>query len=135
MPRRRRSTCSFAEALAEELRREPVDVLALCPGATRSAFGARAGYRSGDLPGSADPQDVAAHGLAALGRQSVFVAGLLNQAALGPVVLPRRLVTGAVGLAMRLVAGRRPLSRRLAPTAVARVTSVPCRQRCELRRG
>ena len=97
---------NFAEALAEELRRDPVDVLALCPGATRSAFGGRAGYPSGSLPGAADPQDVAAHGLAALGRQSVFVAGLLNQAALGPVVLPRRLVTGAVGLAMRLVAGR-----------------------------
>jgi len=95
----------FAEALAEELRGEPVDVLALCPGATRTDFGTRSGL-SGSVPGAADPGDVAAQGLAALGRQTVHVAGLLNQAALGPVVLPRRLISGAVGLAMRLATGR-----------------------------
>ena len=48
----------------------------------------------------------AAQGLSALGRQTVHVAGLLNQAALGPMVLPRRLISSAVGMAMRLVAGR-----------------------------
>ena len=39
-------------------------------------------------------------------RETVRVVGRLNQAALGPVVLPRRLVTGAVGLAMRFVTAR-----------------------------
>ncbi len=96
----------FTEALAEELRGEPVDVLALCPGATRTRFGAKADSPSSQMPGISDPRHVAAEGLAALGRETVRVAGLLNQAAFGPVVLPRRLMTGAIGLAMRFVAGR-----------------------------
>ncbi len=96
----------FAEALAEEVRDEPVDVLALCPGATRTSFDAGPVFSPGNMPGAADPGEVAAQGLAALGRQTVHVAGLLNQAALGPMVLPRRLISGAVGMAMRLVASR-----------------------------
>jgi uncharacterized protein len=96
----------FTEALAEELRDEPVDVLALCPGATRTDFGARSGFSVNSVPGAADPADVATGALASLGRQTVHVAGLLNQAALGPVVVPRRLLNGAVSLAMRLVSGR-----------------------------
>lgn len=96
----------LAEALVEELRGEPIDVLALCPGATRTDFGRRAGYAARNFPGAGDPGDVAVAALAALGRQSVYVAGRLNQAALGPVILPRRLLAGAVGLAMRFVAGR-----------------------------
>ncbi len=96
----------FTEALAEELRGQPVDILALCPGATRTRFGGDAEASPRQMPGASDPRDVAAEGLAALGRDTVRVAGLLNQAAFGPVVLPRRLVTSAVGLAMRFVAGR-----------------------------
>ncbi|MGZ8404017.1 MAG: SDR family NAD(P)-dependent oxidoreductase [Rhodoplanes sp.] len=96
----------FAEALSEELRGEPVDVLALCPGATRTRFAGAAEDQRRYFPGASDPRDVAAQGLASIGRDSVRVAGFLNQAALGPVVLPRRLVTSAVGLAMRLVTGR-----------------------------
>lgn len=96
----------FAEALAEELHDEPADVLALCPGVTRTRFDAGPMFTPGNVPGAADPGDVAAQGLAALGRQTVYVAGLLNQATLGPVVLPRRLISSAVGMAMRLVAGR-----------------------------
>lgn len=96
----------FAEALAEELRGQPVDVLALCPGATRTAFGPRAGYRSSGLPGAADPRSVARGALSALGCQTVHVAGGLNQAALAPVVLPRRVATGLIGRAMRLFVAR-----------------------------
>ena len=51
---------SFTEALAAELRGEPIDVMALCPGATRSEFGARAGFTGGQLPGAADPETVVA---------------------------------------------------------------------------
>lgn len=93
---------SFAEALAEEMRGEPVDVLALCPGATRTDFGASAGF-GGDIPGAADPATVARDGLAALGRQTVKITGLIDQAALGPMLLPRRAVTGLVGTAMRVL--------------------------------
>jgi hypothetical protein len=98
----------FTEALAEELKGAPVDVLALCPSATRTAFGARAGYGFGDLPGAADPRAVARDALDALGRRTVHVGGTVGRAALGPVVLPRRLMTGAIGMAMRfLVPGNR----------------------------
>lgn len=96
----------FTEALAEELRGEPIDVLALCPGATRTKFAADAGFRRGNIPLAEEPRTVAAAGLAALGRDTVHVAGRLNRAALGPLVLPRRLVTGAVGLAMRYLTAR-----------------------------
>ena len=96
----------FTEALAEELRDQPIDVVALCPSATRTDFGARAGWQGGGLLGAADPGDVAADALYALGRQTVCVPGRLNEAALSPVVMPRRLLTGALGLAMRIVAGR-----------------------------
>jgi hypothetical protein len=99
----------FAEALAEELRGEPINVLVLCPGATRTAFGARAGYDPGSLPGAADPMRVARDGLKALGRETIHVSGPLSQAALAPLVAPRRLLTSAVGLAIRaLVFTQRP---------------------------
>ncbi len=59
----------FAEALAEEMRDDPVDVLALCPGATRTAFGARAGFDGGPVPGAADPGAVAREALDVIGVQ------------------------------------------------------------------
>jgi short-subunit dehydrogenase len=96
----------FTEALADELRGEPIDVLALCPGATRTGFGGAVDHEPVTVPAASEPRDVAAAGLAALGRDTVRITGRLNQAALGPAVLPRRLMTGAVGLAMRFVAGR-----------------------------
>jgi short-subunit dehydrogenase len=98
---------SFAEALADELRGEPIDIVALCPGATRTRFGARAGFDLGNVPGAADPRTVARDGLRALGRQTVAVSGLLNQATLGPAIAPRRIATGAIGLAMRALLLRR----------------------------
>jgi|APTNR8051073442_1049403.scaffolds.fasta_scaffold05977_2 hypothetical protein len=96
----------FAEALAEELRGSPADVVALCPGATRTSFGSRAGYRGGSFPGAADPRAVARDGLNALGRETVRVTGLVTQATLGPAVLPRRLITGVLGVAMRAMTAR-----------------------------
>jgi short-subunit dehydrogenase len=96
----------FTEALAEELRNEPIDVMALCPGPTRTAFGSRAGYDLGNLPGAADPADVAKGAMAALGRETVHVSGFFSQTALAPVVRPRRLITGAIGWAMRWAASR-----------------------------
>jgi hypothetical protein len=96
----------FAEAIAEELRREPIDILALCPGATRTGFGRSAGFELGNLPGAADPRSVAAQGLAALGRERVRFTSLVDQAALGPLVLPRRAIAGALGAALRLLKPR-----------------------------
>jgi short-subunit dehydrogenase len=42
---------SLAEALAAELAGEPVDVLALCPSATRTRFAERSGWRGGSEAG------------------------------------------------------------------------------------
>ncbi len=95
----------YGEGLAEELRGQPVSVLVVCPGATRTAFGGRAGYE-GEMPGAAEPRDVARKALAALGRQTVVVTGTVSPVALNPLLAPRRLVTSALGAGMRMVAGR-----------------------------
>lgn len=94
---------AYGEALAQELRDEPVDVLVLCPGATRTGFGARAGFEIGSLPGAADPQTVAREGLNALGRRTVHVVGLGTRTLLTPFLVPRRLATGGLGWLMEVV--------------------------------
>lgn len=94
---------SFAEALSEEMRGQPVDVMALCPGATRTAFGTRAGFSQASFPGAADPRTVVRDGLRALGRQTVKVSGLVEKAAIGPMLRPRGALTGVIGTAMRVV--------------------------------
>ena len=70
----------YAEGLAGELAREPVDVLALCPGPTRTRFFERARGQALPKPGLVDPEQVAREGLAALGRRPVHVVGGGNQA-------------------------------------------------------
>ncbi len=93
----------LAESLAEELADDPVDVLAFCPGATRTAFGTRAGFAAGNLPGAADPRAVAREALGALGRRRVHVSGFARRAALAPVLLPRLLAAKGLGAMMDLV--------------------------------
>ena len=66
----------YAEALAEELSDAPVDVLALCPGATRTRFFERANMTPVDsLPQMHEPDRVAREGLQALGHRIVHVVG------------------------------------------------------------
>ena len=79
---------SLAEALAAELSSEPVDVLALCPTATRTHFAARSGF-GGNLPGAEDPADVAAAALHALGRVRTLVRGPLSGLLLSGPALAR----------------------------------------------
>ena len=67
----------LAEGLAVELAREPVDVLALCPGATATRFGDRAEFGAS---GGHSAERVARDGLAALGKRSVCVVGAANRA-------------------------------------------------------
>jgi short-subunit dehydrogenase len=87
----------YAEALATELAGSPVDVLALCPGATRTAFGARAGTPTGPVSLAHAAERVAREGLAALGRGPVHVVGGANLAtALGLRLLPRPLIRRGV---------------------------------------
>lgn len=65
----------LAEGLAVELAEEPVDVLALCPGATATRFGERAAFAPS---GGHSAARVARDGLAALGKRSVCVVGSAN---------------------------------------------------------
>ena len=113
----------LAESLAEELRGEPIDVLALCPGATRTEFGRRAGFALESFPGAADPRTVAEEALRALGRHTVLVSGRLRRAAYAPLTLPRALAARGLGLAIGLLDRFQPPEDRFGddgPTAAAR---------------
>ena len=98
----------YTQALAAELRSEPIDVLTLCPGPTRTAFGRRAGFSLGSLPGAFSPETVARQGLDALGRRPVHVMGPVSRSLLAPGLTAQHVVTQGLGVAMRLL-GRRGL--------------------------
>lgn len=82
---------SFTESLAAELSGRPIDVLCSCPGAVKTEFGSRAGYRGGSMPGAMSPEKVAKASLAALGRQTTVVIGTASAAAFTPVAIARSL--------------------------------------------
>ena len=84
----------YAEALAAELAGQPIDVLALCPGGTRTRFGERAGIHARHSNGWDSPERVAREALAALGQRSVHIVGGRNRLVTTmPRFLPRRTVT------------------------------------------
>jgi short-subunit dehydrogenase len=89
--------------LAAELKREPIDLLTLCPGATRTAFGQRAGFAPGNLPGAADPAVVAREALSALGKRPVRIMGPIARSLLGPGLTAQYLATQTLGTLMRAV--------------------------------
>ena len=84
---------SFSESLHEEVRHRGVVVTAVCPGATRTEFGAAAGADDGDLPDLLwqTPEQVAAEALAATARgRAVRVTGTVNRVSSAvTTVLPR----------------------------------------------
>jgi len=87
---------NYTEALAEELVREPVDILALCPGATETRFFARAGAGKPVMTTLHSAERVAQEGLRALGQTRVHVVGPTNYlASIAMRFLPRRFVTAA----------------------------------------
>ncbi|HAA91437.1 MAG TPA: oxidoreductase [Rhodospirillaceae bacterium] len=94
----------WGEALAEELRSDPIDILVLCPGATRTEFFNRAEMDGSMLNNMEEPEAVARKALAALGRHTVFVSNGSTRLALAPAILPRRLLTKGIGHFLR---GRR----------------------------
>jgi len=92
----------FAEGLAGELKREPVDVLALCPGGTATNFFTRAGMDAVKIPALADPDRVAREALVALGKRSILVVGANNRAFVALTrLLPRRVMRNGAGSFMR----------------------------------
>ena len=92
----------YAEALAEELSGAPVDVLALCPGATRTRFFERAHIAKPGVSQMHDSDRVAREGLQALGQRVVHVVGPGNYLATTAArFLPRRFAVSAAEKVMR----------------------------------
>jgi short-subunit dehydrogenase len=92
----------FAEALAEEMTGEPIDILALCPGATQTRFFDRANVVQPVATSIHGADRVAHEGLQAIGHRRVHVVGSGNYlAAAASKFLPRRLVTLAAERVMR----------------------------------
>jgi len=86
----------YTEALAEELSDRPIDVLALCPGATKTRFFERAGIEHLGFS-MHEPDRVVREGLQALGHRPVHIVGPGNYLATAAMrFLPRRIVTAAV---------------------------------------
>ena len=87
---------NYTEALAEEMSAEPIDILALCPGATDTRFFQNAGVERPAMTVIHQPDRVAAEGLRYLGHARVHVVGPTNYlASLAMKLLPRRFVTAA----------------------------------------
>jgi len=92
----------YAEALGADLEGQPCDVLALCPGFTKTRFGDRSGMKSWMFHEGADPNDVARAAIDGLGRKRVVVIG--SGSILTPLIarlLPRRWANGAVVASMK----------------------------------
>jgi short-subunit dehydrogenase len=86
----------YTEALAEELSDRPIDVLALCPGATKTRFFERAGIEHLGFS-MHEPERVVREGLQALGHRTVHIVGPGNYLATAAMrFLPRRMVAAAV---------------------------------------
>jgi short-subunit dehydrogenase len=93
---------SFSEALHEEVKKDGINVTALCPGPTATEFGDVAGFKaSGAFDKlSARSADVVATGLRALERhQAISIPGGINKlSAQGHRLLPRSWLRRAAGL-------------------------------------
>jgi len=88
---------SFTEALATELRADPIDVLTLCPGAVRTRA---LPFRF--APGARAPEDVARIALDSLGRTSVAYTDVPTRAFLMPLSRARAAVSRALGMGLAL---------------------------------
>ncbi len=96
----------FAEALSGELTSEPVDVLALCPGPTRTDFFRRAGLSDGFFPHIMDANTVARRGLAALGHRTIEISDPVRRFVLAPAFAFRALKRGAIRFVIKRVYNR-----------------------------
>jgi uncharacterized protein len=98
---------NYTEALAEEMDKEPVDILALCPGATDTRFFERAAMQvpsayGANLTTLHSPEQVAQAALRALGHARVHVVGTSNYLASAAMrFLPRRFSTAIAEKALQ----------------------------------
>lgn len=95
---------SFSEAIAEENRLFGIQVMALCPGSTKTNFFAASGIeRPIQVKGQQTPEDVVETALKAVGsRRSKVVSGWANWfAASATSFVPNTLITRVIGSALR----------------------------------
>jgi short-subunit dehydrogenase len=96
----------LGEGLWGELRRHGVDVLVLSPGSTDTNAPIAQGIDRSALVGLMQPAEVAERALARLGRQPVFIPGLINRLLVGLfTVLPRKLAVRLAGYGIRKALG------------------------------
>ncbi len=97
----------LGEALWEELRGSGVDVLVVCPGATRTPGWEQSRARTGGLlsPPVMEPGPVVGEALDALGRRPLVIAGRSNRLVgfFLNRLLPRRTAVGLMGRSMRRI--------------------------------
>lgn len=94
----------LAEALAAELKPHNIDVLALCPGSTRTEFADYQGFWARLLVMDAD--EVVRGALQNMGRKTVHIAGLMNRLIVFSFrFIPRRLAASIFGGIVRDMAG------------------------------
>jgi short-subunit dehydrogenase len=89
---------AFSEAIAVELEGTGVHVLCVCPGFTRTEFQETAHFDAGFVPSFAwmSAEQVADEAVAAVGKQTVLVNGLLNRVmAMSLRFVPRSLIARA----------------------------------------
>jgi uncharacterized protein len=84
---------ALAEGLAEELSGEPIDILALCPGATTTDFQARAGAPTDMFDRAESATSVARKGMRALGRRRVLLSQLPMRLGLSYNTMIHRIAT------------------------------------------
>lgn len=95
---------ALAEGLAEELAAAPVDILALCPGATATDFQARAGAPTDMFDRAESSAAVARKAMRALGRRRVLVSQIPMRIGLAyNTVIHRIATTGANAYFRRLL--------------------------------
>jgi len=91
----------YAEGLSAELDGEPIDVLAVCPGGTRTEFFDRAAMPSRPLPYMLSAESVARQALAAMGRRTVLITDPVRKVMLAPGLMRRRVLRFLVARVMR----------------------------------
>ncbi len=94
----------YAEGLAAEMKGEPVDVLAVCPGGTRTEFFDRAAMPDRPMPYMLSADTVARRALAAMGRRTVLVTDPVRRVTIMPGLFRRRVLRSFVARVMRRLA-------------------------------
>lgn len=94
----------LAEALAVELKPHNIDVLALCPGTTRTEFANYQGFLANILV--MNPEDVVRGALKSLGKKTIHIAGVMNRVIVFSFrFMPRGLAAKIFGRTVRDMVG------------------------------